>query len=84
MRVSIKDLNSLVLAINEQTGANPKPYENGQSNIGTYCISQAYGGVQLHRIMNTGGGVRVISPDGYGTKKQLYTFLQGFLQGLSK
>lgn len=49
---------------------------NNKTN-GGYVLSMAYGGYRLDQ--QDGDGYRTISCDGYGTKKQLYTFLRGML-----
>lgn len=79
-RITQKDLETLVKAINTAKGI-----ENPQWNtVGSYQLSYAYGGVQLHRVCNTSGGVSTVSTGGYGTKRQLYVFMKGMLNGLSE
>ena len=86
-RITQKDLDRIVLRINEATGSPTESHskdENGRfkANPGNYRLSYAYGGVALERISNEGGGVRRISTDGYGTKRQLYTWMTAFLSGI--
>lgn len=72
-RVTQKDLEILVSEINEAKGfINPK-----WNTVGSYQLNYAYGGVQLHKITSEGGGCTTVSPNGYGTKKELYIFLRG-------
>ena len=87
MRITNAMLDGRVKYLNEVTGNASKPYTNNGSshvaNIGNYHISSAYGGVELERMYNSGGGITTISHDGYGTKKQLYAFLNAFIDGIN-
>lgn len=80
-RISNTDLERLVNRLNKLTGHELEPRSPKGRNIGTYMISGAYGGVKLEQI-DKDGGVRTISNDGYGTKKQLYAFLLAFISGI--
>lgn len=71
-RITTKDLESLISRLN---GNKPITWDT----IGAYRLDQAYGGVKLVQVTSEGGGIREISCDGYGTKRQLYTFLMGML-----
>ena len=86
-RITEKDLERLVAQINELSGYEKQPHtllENGkyQANIGNYHLDYAYSGVKLVQLVSGGGGIRSISTGGYGTKRELYNFLGGMLQGL--
>lgn len=76
-RILIKDLENLCSDLNELCGFGRKPV---YSTLGAYNVGMAYGGYRLERYANTSGGINVISPNGYGTKKQLYKFLQGYVE----
>lgn len=78
MRITQKDLERQVNTINELTD-NPKGYEKG-----SYILDYAYGGVKLAKIVNDAGGQTNISNGGYGTKRELYNFMNGFILGLEK
>lgn len=87
MRITIKDLERLAALANEVTNS-PATYgtrENGKftTNVGHFCISQAYGGVSLHRIHNEGGAVSDVFRCGHTTKRDLYNRMQAFLTSLS-
>ena len=86
MRITDKHLDGMVNRLNELTGNPDTSYTkiDGKlkANIGNYHVSGAYGGVELHQMMNEGGGVNVISRNGYGTKRQLYDFLTAFIAGI--
>ena len=83
MRVSIKDLENLVTRLNEVTGNPTEYYTNKKINIGHYTLSGAYGGWQLQRTMNEGGGVDLPISGGYDTKRELYEKIQCYLSGIN-
>ncbi len=96
-RIRQKDLEYLVKRINEVTDSPMTPYTKSKNavlgpnyqravikaNIGNYHLDYAYGGVKLVRMVSDGGGIEEISRDGFGTKRQLYSWLQAFLAGLA-
>jgi hypothetical protein len=73
-RITQRDLENQVISLN-----NRLSLEGKYGTIGAYTLSYAYGGVQLHQWCNEHGGVRTISTGGYGTKRELYNFMQGML-----
>ena len=86
-RITQKDLEYLVTQINKATNSPIEQYTKNaegkyKANPGNYHLSYAYGGVALERMANEGGGDRRISTGGYGTKRELYTWMQAFLSGL--
>tara|TARA_R110000796_G_C14391534_1_gene416502 strand:- start:463 stop:732 length:270 start_codon:yes stop_codon:yes gene_type:complete len=82
MKTSISVLNILVTRINDLVGASEEPYTNRKANIGNYHLDWAYGGVQLHRMSNERGAIRVISHDGYSTKPKMDSCLRHIITGL--
>lgn len=86
-RITQKDLEWQVKRINKATKSPTAPYTrtDGKTtgNIGNYHLDYAYGGVKLVRMVSDGGGIEEISRDGFGTKRQLYSWLQAFLAGLA-
>lgn len=85
--VTLKKLYSLVDEINKKTGSPTASYTRRAdgsfvANIGNYHLDRAYGGVQLVRMSNNGGGIQVISRDGLSHKRTLYNWMTAFLQGL--
>ena len=66
-------LHAKIEGLNYCMGFTDEQIKNRE--IGVYVLDSAYGGYRLDRIINTSGGVHVISPDGYGTKRELYNFL---------
>ena len=83
---TIKELESLIATINGLTDSPATSYtrEEGQlkANVGNYHLSQAYGGVCLHRMANKGGGVGTPLMSYHVPKKELGIALRGFLAGL--
>jgi hypothetical protein len=86
MRITNKDLETLVTKINKLTNS-PMKYatktETGiKCNPGHYHLDRAYGGIKLVRTCNEGGGIEEISRYGYGTKRELYQWMHAFIGGL--
>lgn len=83
MRITNKQLEMLVDRLNETRGTPKEPWTRTDSglkaNVNNYHIDSAYGGVRLVQHMNEGGGIHVISTNGFGTKRELDTFLRGML-----
>ena len=92
-RITQKDLEYLVKRINEVTKSPQIPYtRNGKkgnrhtgftANVDNYHLDYAYGGVKLVRMVNPGGGITEISRDGFGTKRELYNWMQAFIAGIT-
>ena len=88
-RITQKDLEYLVGQINEVTSSPATQYtqnsKTGQftANIGNYHLDYAYAGVRLVQMVNGSGGIREISRGGFGTKRELYNWMQAFLAGTS-
>ncbi|MFA5154228.1 MAG: hypothetical protein WC554_16885 [Clostridia bacterium] len=85
-RITNKDLERMIKELNHLTNNPIEPYTKTDAgytaNLGHYHIDAAYGGVKLAQITSDGGGERDISHDGYGTKRQLYAFLQAYIEGI--
>ena len=86
MRVSIKQLESLVTHLNEITNSpldyNDKTSKKFKANIGHYTLSGAYGGYELQRIMNHGGGVETPLYTGHIPKRELFDKIHIFIKGI--
>ncbi len=83
-RITNAQLDKLIFRLNtarKQPLTSWTKGDNGlpKANIGNYHIDSAYGGVRLVQHMNESGGIDVISVDGFGTKRQLDSFLRGML-----
>ena len=85
-RITVKDLERVVLRINRETG-NPetsysKKGDKYTANIGNYHLDGAYGGYSLHQMDNESGGVRDTLRCGHIPKRELYDRMNAFLDGL--
>lgn len=87
-RVTQSDLEAIVKRINRLTGNPETPYvrpETGGSHVaqvGNYHIDYAYGGVALHQISNTSGGVRDVLRVGHVSKRDLQRLMFAYIEGL--
>ena len=87
MRVSKKMLENKVDQLNKITNSPMKYYRtdrggNGTVSIDHFCISGAYGGYELQRTCNNGGGVRTFFNTGHIPKKELYNLICAFIDGI--
>lgn len=76
-RITSKDLDVALSDLRIATGRTAQPYErddsgNFRANVGALVLSGAYGGWELHEIVNEAGGVRVMSSGGYVPARSLY------------
>ena len=62
--------------INEVAGQPTMP---SHIILGQYIRGSACGGHRLEQVINTDGGISVISHDDYGTKRKLYDLLRCFV-----
>ena len=92
-RISIRQLETLVARLNDITGNPATPWTrealqgthgDGRmvANIGNYHISQQYGGVCLHQMHNSGGGVTCPLDNYHGTKRGLWAGMHAFIRGI--
>ena len=82
--ITVKNLQAVVDRINKGTNSPSTQYSTtvpGAANIGNYHLSSAYSGYALHRVVNTGGGIRDISNAGYMSKRALYDLMFAYLAG---
>ena len=86
-RITQRDLEYLVDRINEKTGSPMEAWRKTDdgivANIGNYHLDYAYSGVKLVRMVSDGGGISIVSTGGYGTKRELYTWMSAFLSGIA-
>ena len=88
MRISIKQLEALVTTLNQFTGSSKvysiKNDETGKHEIQVshFHLNGAYGGWQLVRTMNNGGGITVITNGDYETKKDLFNSIHNYINGI--
>lgn len=86
-RITDKHLAALCDRLNKVTGSPLTAYSTGEdnrshANVGNFRISYAYGGVCLHRIANTSGGVSCPLSNSHGTKRELYDQMYAMLCGI--
>ena len=87
-RITEKQLENLADWLNELTNSPKEPYSRDESgrlraNAGNFHISYAYGGVNVHRMVNEGGGVTCPISHGYKTKRELFNEMHAFIRGMS-
>jgi len=81
-RITEKKLQSMCDRLNRLTNSPDKPYIDGKAQIGNFHLSHAYGGVCLHRMHNSGGGVSDPLYCGHCPKRELYHRMYAFIQGI--
>jgi hypothetical protein len=86
-RITEAQLKAIVERINRVTNSPLEPWGrdaagNHRANIGNYHLSYAYGGVELDRMTNAGGGVTCPLGSGHTTKRELANKMWAFLAGL--
>mgnify|MGYP001236489858 CR=1 FL=1 len=87
MRITRKDLETLVARLNRETGSPPEPWTRGEdgflhASIGNFHLSSAYGGWSLHRMVNECGGVSDVFRCGHVPARDLYNQIHAFLRGV--
>lgn len=86
-RITDRNLDEMAHSLNVETNSPTQPYERDASGkliaqVGNYHIAGAYGGVTLHRMENTSGGISTPLHCGYVTKRELYDLMNAYLRGL--
>ena len=85
-RITVKTLRALCDHLNSITGSPLKPWvrvgDHSVSQVGCYIIDCAYGGYQLARIMNEGGGQTAPLGLGFGTARETYDKMRAYICGL--
>ena len=84
-RINKAQLETVLAWINEATGHTTEAWtkdESGRyrSNVGTYALDWAYGGVALVQFCNESGGER--NNLGRGTTRETYIQMRAFLAGI--
>ena len=87
MRTTLKDLENTIEQINTIVKADIKPMRitdegSYKWNIGTYHLSQCYGGYALHKTLTEGGGITDIF-GGHGSQRELLVNMRAFIKGLN-
>ena len=83
-RITEKQLEAVVERVNRLTKSPltswTKTEKGVTANIGNYHLDYTYSCVSLARMVTTGGGIKKILSG--GTKRELYTELQAFINGI--
>lgn len=86
MRTSVNTLKALINQINTLQNMPIEPYSrvNGklQANIGNYHLSQAYGGVCVHRMHNEHGGITTPIWGGHVPKREAENMIRAYIRGM--
>lgn len=87
-RITDSDLRALCDRLNKLTGSPMQPYAMNDegtrsvAQVGNFHISGAYGGVCLHRMSNTSGGVHTPIGGGHVPKRELWLQMNAFFLGI--
>jgi hypothetical protein len=86
-RITKKDLEWTVQAINETAGTPQEPWakdKDGKYQPQAHCyhLSGAYGRSALHKLCSEGSGIHDIF-GGHMSKRELYGKMQAFLKGMN-
>ncbi len=81
-RITEAHLQAKIDRLNRVTGSPAEPYTDGKANVGNFHLSHAYGGVCLHRMHNSGGGVSSPLSTGHVSKRELAGLLSAFIAGI--
>jgi hypothetical protein len=81
-RITEKQLQGMCDLLNRLTNSPDKPYIDGKAQIGNFHLSHAYGGVCLHRMHTSSGGVSDPFYCGHVTKRDLYNRIYSFIRGI--
>jgi len=79
-RITNQILESEVAHLNMLMNNEGKTFHD----VGFYNLSHAYGGVELQRVVNAGGGVNCVSRGGHVSKRQLHDWIGAFICGIEQ
>ena len=87
MATSLKGIRENIAYLNKITGSPAQPWVRSESGrnvaqIGCYHLSEAYGGVCLHQIVNTGGAVTTPLYSAHEPRKMMAARLRAFIDGI--
>jgi hypothetical protein len=86
-QVTIKQLQAQIERLNQLTGNPLAPYTRSDDgklhgNVGNFHLSQAYGGVCVHRMANDCGGVTTPIFHGHRPKREAFGLLVSYIAGI--
>ena len=75
-RIKNSDLENALFALNDSQGTPQEPWSRkdgkNSANVGNYHLSQAYGGYNVIKMVNTGGGCSEPAGGGHVTKRECF------------
>lgn len=81
-RITKKHLDAQAARINRITGSPAAYWDDGKINVGHFYISGAYGGYNLARIVNDGGGESCPLHTGHISARELSGLMYAYIYGL--
>lgn len=86
-RITRRDLEAAIVLLNRLTGSPAEPYTKGddgkfRANPGNYHLSGAYGGWNVHRMSNEGGGVSCPMSNGHVPARELFGLIHAYIKGI--
>lgn len=80
-------LQARIDSLNSLTNNHLEPYTKSntgklQANIGSYYLDAAYGGYNLARIENKGGGISCPIGQGFYPKRELLNKINAYIAGI--
>ena len=76
----LKDLEEMVTSLNKLLGRPLKPYIDNKAQIGNFHLSESYGSIALHEMINEDGGIRTVFS--LTSKKDLGSRIGAMMLGL--
>ena len=81
MRITKQHLISKLNTINTLLNGSPENWTDGKPKPGAFVLDWAYGGVELQRYCNDGGGVTCVT-NGYDSKPVLADKMSALIEGI--
>lgn len=86
-RTTEAQLKAQIAHLNKITNSPAESYSLGtdgkyHANVGNYHLDCAYGGYNLARIANDGGGITQPIGGGFKTKRELYNLIRAYISGI--
>ena len=78
-KITIKMLEKQVNNLNKSVGHKNASY----SEIGSYVLDYAYGGISLHKYVNANGAISDVLGCGHITKRDLFNRIYAFIAGIN-
>ena len=86
MRITEKNLEARIAYLNKITGQPEAPFSRVDGNLiphaGNYHLESVHGGYKLAQMCRNGSGSKDINYGGCITKRELYTWINAFINGV--